>query len=31
MVDITRDSNEAGSGVQLILICGHNQKLADRR
>ena len=29
MVDITRKLNEAGSGVQLILICGHNQKLAD--
>ena len=28
MVDITRKVNEAGSGVQLILICGHNQKLA---
>jgi UDP-N-acetylglucosamine:LPS N-acetylglucosamine transferase len=28
MVDITRKLNEAGSGVQLILICGHNQKLA---
>jgi hypothetical protein len=30
MVDITRKLNEAGSGVQLILICGHNQKLAAR-
>ena len=30
MVDITRKLNEAGSGVQLILICGHNQKLADQ-
>ena len=30
MVDITRKLNEAGSGVQLILICGHNQKLADK-
>ena len=29
MVDITRKLNQAGSGVQLILICGHNQKLAD--
>ena len=28
MVDITRRLNQAGSGVQLILICGHNQKLA---
>ncbi|MGB8014145.1 MAG: glycosyltransferase [Terriglobales bacterium] len=28
MVDITRRLNEADSGVQLILICGHNQKLA---
>ncbi len=28
MVDITRKLNDAGSGVQLILICGHNQKLA---
>jgi hypothetical protein len=28
MVDITRKLNEAGSGVQLILICGHNDKLA---
>ena len=28
MVDITERLNEAGSGVQLILICGHNQKLA---
>lgn len=27
MVDITRKLND--SGVQLILICGHNQKLAD--
>ncbi|HKN73254.1 MAG TPA: glycosyltransferase [Terriglobales bacterium] len=30
MVDITRKLNEADSGVQLILICGHNQKLADK-
>ncbi|MFZ0796214.1 MAG: glycosyltransferase, partial [Terriglobales bacterium] len=30
MVDITKRLNEAGSGVQLILICGHNQKLAAR-
>jgi 1,2-diacylglycerol 3-beta-galactosyltransferase len=28
MVDVARKLNEAGSGVQLILICGHNQKLA---
>jgi len=28
MVDITRKLNEAGSSVQLILICGHNEKLA---
>jgi hypothetical protein len=28
MVDITRRLSEAGSGVQLILICGHNEKLA---
>ena len=28
MVDITRKLNEVGSGVQLILICGHNEKLA---
>ena len=28
MVDITRKLNEAGSGVQLILLCGHNQGLA---
>ena len=28
MVDIARKLDEAGSGVQLILICGHNQKLA---
>jgi 1,2-diacylglycerol 3-beta-galactosyltransferase len=28
MVDITRKLNEASNGVQLILICGHNQKLA---
>jgi len=28
MVDITRKLNETGSGVQLILICGHNEKLA---
>jgi UDP-N-acetylglucosamine:LPS N-acetylglucosamine transferase len=28
MVDIAKKLNQAGSGVQLILICGHNQKLA---
>ncbi len=28
MVDITKKLNDASSGVQLILICGHNQKLA---
>ena len=28
MVDITKNLNQAGSGVQLILICGHNEKLA---
>jgi UDP-N-acetylglucosamine:LPS N-acetylglucosamine transferase len=28
MVDITKTLDENGSGVQLILICGHNQKLA---
>jgi UDP-N-acetylglucosamine:LPS N-acetylglucosamine transferase len=28
MVDITKKLNEAGSGVQLILICGHNESLA---
>jgi hypothetical protein len=28
MVDITKQLNKAGSGVQLILICGHNQRLA---
>jgi 1,2-diacylglycerol 3-beta-galactosyltransferase len=28
MVDITRTLNQAASGVQLILICGHNEKLA---
>ena len=28
IVEITKKLNEAGSGVQLILICGHNQKLA---
>ncbi|MGA8538310.1 MAG: glycosyltransferase [Terriglobales bacterium] len=30
MVDITKKLNDAASGVQLILICGHNQKLAAR-
>ena len=28
MVDIARKLNQAASGVQLILICGHNEKLA---
>ena len=28
MIDIARKLNEGGSGVQLILICGHNEKLA---
>jgi hypothetical protein len=28
MLDIARNLNEACSGVQLILMCGHNQKLA---
>jgi 1,2-diacylglycerol 3-beta-galactosyltransferase len=28
MVEIAKQLNQAGSGVQLILICGHNQKLA---
>jgi len=28
MVDITKKLYAAGSGVQLILICGHNEKLA---
>jgi Glycosyltransferase family 28 C-terminal domain len=28
MVDIAKKLSESGSGVQLILICGHNQKLA---
>ena len=30
MVDITRKLNDDASGVQLILICGHNQKLAAK-
>ena len=30
MIDITKELNESGSGVQLILICGHNQKLAAK-
>ncbi|MBZ5613044.1 MAG: galactosyldiacylglycerol synthase [Acidobacteriia bacterium] len=29
MVDIAKKLNDGNSGVQLILICGHNQKLAD--
>jgi 1,2-diacylglycerol 3-beta-galactosyltransferase len=28
MVDIAKKLNETGSGVQLILICGHNHELA---
>ena len=28
MLDITKRLNQSGAGVQLILICGHNQKLA---
>ncbi len=28
MIDITKKINQSGAGVQLILICGHNQKLA---
>ncbi len=28
MIDITRRLDESASGVQLILICGHNEKLA---
>lgn len=30
MLDITKKLSEAGSGVQLILICGHNEKLAAK-
>ena len=30
MVDITKKLDAAGSDMQLILICGHNQKLADK-
>ncbi len=30
MIDITRRLNQAASGVQLVLICGHNQKLAAK-
>jgi Glycosyltransferase family 28 C-terminal domain len=30
MIDITKKLTEANSGVQLILICGHNQKLATK-
>jgi hypothetical protein len=29
MVEITRRLNESNSEVQLILLCGHNQELAD--
>jgi UDP-N-acetylglucosamine:LPS N-acetylglucosamine transferase len=28
MIDITKRLNEADGGVQLILMCGHNEKLA---
>jgi 1,2-diacylglycerol 3-beta-galactosyltransferase len=28
MVDIARELDESNSGVQLIMLCGHNQKLA---
>ena len=30
MIDIAKKLNEGDSGVQLILICGHNQKLAAK-
>ena len=30
MIEIARKLSESGSGVQLIMICGHNQKLAAR-
>jgi UDP-N-acetylglucosamine:LPS N-acetylglucosamine transferase len=30
MIDIVRKLNESGSSVQLILVCGHNQKLAAK-
>jgi Glycosyltransferase family 28 C-terminal domain/Monogalactosyldiacylglycerol (MGDG) synthase len=30
MIDITRKLNESSSGVQLILICGYNAKLATK-
>ncbi len=30
MLDIAKRLNKANSGVQLILICGHNTKLADQ-
>ena len=30
MIDITKKLNQGDSGVQLILICGHNQKLAAK-
>jgi Glycosyltransferase family 28 C-terminal domain/Monogalactosyldiacylglycerol (MGDG) synthase len=29
MIDIAKELNQGNCGVQLILICGHNQKLAD--
>lgn len=30
MVDIARELDESNSGVQLIMLCGHNQKLATQ-
>ena len=30
MIDIAKKLNDGNSGVQLILICGHNQELADK-
>ena len=30
MIDIAKKLDDAASGVQLIMICGHNQKLAAR-
>jgi UDP-N-acetylglucosamine:LPS N-acetylglucosamine transferase len=30
MIDIVTKLNESGSSVQLILVCGHNQKLAAK-
>jgi len=31
MLDIAKELDRANAGVQLILICGHNQKLAQQR